>query len=238
MNLSRPCLFALTLAALPCFAACVAESSDEPDETSGAPEEEVVAASEQALGTHVITKPRATSHGFVEAPTTTLAAPKRTTTVERQRLVSDVGRTFARPSLTVNAGEVLDVTIDAPRIVNRAALGTRKMTFGDPETSPVSMGNARSYGDALAYARLRVDASYGDLYLVDCRVSNDDYHIDIQDVSGMGGGSQDIDVGVSDGHLIFAFDPGPGGYKQIYIAPEDSPTSWTIWGCEITPLEG
>lgn len=236
MNLSRSYLFALALGAVSCFAACAGESGDEPEEP--AVTDEPVATSEQALGTHVIKKPRTTTNGFAETPVTAMTAPKRTTTAERARVISDVGRAFSRPVLAVNEGEVLDVTIDAPRIVNRAALGTRKMTFGDPETSPTAMGSARSYSDALAYARLRVDASYGDLYLVDCLVSNDDYHVDIQDVSGMGGLSQDIDVLVNDGHLIFAFDPGPGGYKQIYIAPDDSPTSWTIWGCQITPLEG
>ena len=40
MNLSRSCLFALALGALPCFAACASESSDEPEETYAGPEEE------------------------------------------------------------------------------------------------------------------------------------------------------------------------------------------------------
>jgi hypothetical protein len=224
--------------ALPTLAACIAEPADS-DPTAAVGGEDTPF---EELGAVAIAEPSTGTAASIDKDDANKSiAPARLGASSKAKLVNEVKTTFALPALEVNEEEVIEVTIDDPRIVDRAALGLRYMSWGDPETSAVTEGYARYYPNLAAqspYMRLRVNASFGDLYLVDCRVTDGTYGITVQDVSGMGPGVQDIQTSTSEGHLVFAFDPGPGGYKQLYISRSTGKTQyWALWGCEVTPLQ-
>lgn len=228
----------VTLGCLPIVAGCIAEGAESAPEVE---EAEGVAADELSSSSATIVAPTLTTGTFKEAaPTKSVAAPPPLSTAKKAQLVSEAKTTFSLLDLEVNEAEALEVTIDDPRIVDRAALGTRFMHWTDPQTSAVTPGYGwyMGGGTQTPYARLRIDASFGELYLVDCTVTAGTYQVQINDVSGLGGATQSVQAATVDGHFVFAFDPGPGGYKQAYIQRSTGTAqAWQIWGCEILPLE-